>query len=85
MPRLHREIHFKSAICRHLWEQSWLSAEGEAAHCDSQSALFIPKGLAGRVLKCPSAPNQGTPVAAHLHLALAGGGVYRSFFGFIRS
>jgi len=85
MPSLRQGIHFESAICPHRGEHGWLSAEGNAAHYASQSALFMSKGLAGRGHKCPSDPNQGTPVAAHLHLALAGGDVYRSFFGFIRS
>ena len=85
MRSLRQEIRFESAICTHLGEHGGLSAEGDAAHYASQNALFMSKGLAGRGHKCPSDPNQGTPVAAHLHLALAGGGVYRSFFGFIRS
>lgn len=43
---LHQEIHFESAICTYLGKHGWLYAEGDAAHYDSQNALFLPDLLA---------------------------------------
>ena len=46
MPALHQEIHFESAICTHLGQHGWLYADGDAAHYDRQSGLFLPDLLA---------------------------------------
>ena len=46
MSSLHQEHHFESAICDHLGRHGWLYAEGDAAHYDRHSALFLPDLLA---------------------------------------
>jgi len=46
MNSLHQEHHFESAICDHLGRHGWLYAEGDAAHYDRHSALFLPDLLA---------------------------------------
>lgn len=46
MSALHQEIHFESAICEHLGQHGWFYADGDAAHYDRQSALFLPDLLA---------------------------------------
>ncbi|MES2237380.1 MAG: type I restriction endonuclease [Pseudomonadota bacterium] len=37
---LHKEISFENEICRHLADNSWLHAEGDAANYDRARALF---------------------------------------------
>ena len=46
MSTLHQEHHFESAICEHLGRHGWLYSEGDAAHYDRQTALFLPDLLA---------------------------------------
>jgi len=46
MYNLHQEHHFEFAICQHLGANGWLYAEGDAAHYDRQSALYLPDLLA---------------------------------------
>ncbi|MCF7220889.1 type I restriction endonuclease subunit R [Marilutibacter chinensis] len=43
---LHQEHHFESEICRHLAANGWLYAEGDAAHHDRASGLYLPDLLA---------------------------------------
>ena len=43
---LHKEISFENEICRHLAENSWLYAEGDAAGYDRARALFPADVLA---------------------------------------
>ena len=43
---LHREHHFEREICEHLGRNGWLYTEGDAAHYDRASALFLPDLLA---------------------------------------
>lgn len=43
---LHQEHHFERAICEHLAANGWLYAEGDAAHYDRASALYLPDLLA---------------------------------------
>ena len=43
---LHREHHFEREVCEHLAAHGWLYAEGDAAHYDRTSALFLPDLLA---------------------------------------
>lgn len=43
---LHREHHFETEICQHLASHGWLYAEGDAAHYDRQTALYLPDLLA---------------------------------------
>ena len=43
---LHQEHHFEREICAHLAANGWLYAEGDAAHYDRASALFLPDLLA---------------------------------------
>ncbi|MBB2927108.1 type I restriction endonuclease subunit R [Paraburkholderia silvatlantica] len=42
MSNLHQEHHFEAAICQSLLANGWLYAEGDAAHYDRVSALFLP-------------------------------------------
>ncbi|WP_321927858.1 type I restriction endonuclease subunit R [Paraburkholderia guartelaensis] len=46
MSNLHQEHHFEAAICQSLAANGWLYAEGDAAHYDRVSALFLPDLLA---------------------------------------
>lgn len=39
---LHQEHHFEREICEHLAGNGWLYAEGDAAHYDRSSALYLP-------------------------------------------
>jgi len=39
---LHQEHHFEREICENLAGNGWLYAEGDAAHYDRQTALYIP-------------------------------------------
>lgn len=39
---LHQEHHFEREICEHLSRNGWLYAEGDAAHYDRATALFLP-------------------------------------------
>jgi type I restriction enzyme R subunit len=39
---LHREAHFEAEICQHLAQHGWLYAEGDAAHFDRASGLYLP-------------------------------------------
>lgn len=43
---LHHEHHFETAICNHLAANGWLYEEGDAAHFDRASGLFLPDLLA---------------------------------------
>ena len=43
---LHREIHLEAEICRHLSQNGWFYAEGDAAQFDRASGLFLPDLLA---------------------------------------
>lgn len=43
---LHQEHHFEREICAHLAANGWLYAEGDAAHYDRASGLFLPDLLA---------------------------------------
>lgn len=43
---LHQEHHFEREICAHLAANGWLYAEGDAAHYDRQSGLYLPDLLA---------------------------------------
>ncbi|MGF6180890.1 type I restriction enzyme R subunit [Massilia sp. UYP32] len=43
---LHQEHHFETEICTHLAVSGWLYAEGDAAHFDRPSGLFLPDLLA---------------------------------------
>ncbi|WP_022956830.1 type I restriction endonuclease subunit R [Perlucidibaca piscinae] len=43
---LHKEIHFEAEICAHLSQHGWLYADGDAAHFDRPSGLFLPDLLA---------------------------------------
>ncbi|HDR9587663.1 TPA: type I restriction endonuclease subunit R [Burkholderia stabilis] len=46
MSDLHQEHHFEAEICESLATNGWLYAEGDAAHFDRTSALFMPDLLA---------------------------------------
>jgi type I restriction enzyme R subunit len=39
---LHKESHFEAEICAHLSAHGWLYSEGDAAHFDRASGLFLP-------------------------------------------
>ena len=39
---LHQEHHFEREICEHLSGNGWLYADGDAAHYDRPSALYLP-------------------------------------------
>ena len=39
---LHQEHHFEREICEHLAGNGWLYAEGDAAHYDRKTALYLP-------------------------------------------
>lgn len=39
---LHQEHHFEREICEHLAANGWLYADGDAAHYDRPSALYLP-------------------------------------------
>ena len=39
---LHQEHHFEREICQHLAGNGWLYAEGDAAHYDRKTALYLP-------------------------------------------
>lgn len=39
---LHQEHHFEREICEHLSGNGWLYADGDAAHYDRASALYLP-------------------------------------------
>lgn len=43
---LHQEHHFEREICEHLAANGWLYADGDAAHYDRSTALFLPDLLA---------------------------------------
>lgn len=43
---LHQEHHFEREICERLPANGWLYAEGDAAHYDRASALYLPDLLA---------------------------------------
>jgi type I restriction enzyme R subunit len=43
---LHQEHHFEREICERLRANGWLYVEGDAAHYDRASALFLPDLLA---------------------------------------
>jgi type I restriction enzyme R subunit len=43
---LHQEHHFEAEICRHLASNGWLHEEGDAAHYDRSTGLFLPDLLA---------------------------------------
>jgi len=43
---LHQEHHFEAEICRDLAARGWLYAEGDAAHFDRASGLYLPDLLA---------------------------------------
>jgi len=43
---LHQEHHFEREICAHLAQHGWLYADGDAAHYDRASGLFLPDLLA---------------------------------------
>lgn len=43
---LHQEHHFEREICAHLAANGWLHADGDAAHYDRASGLFLPDLLA---------------------------------------
>jgi type I restriction enzyme, R subunit len=43
---LHQEHHFEREICAHLSQHGWLYADGDAAHYDRPSALYLPDLLA---------------------------------------
>lgn len=42
MNNLHQEHHFEAEICRSLAAKGWHYAEGDAAHYDRGSALYLP-------------------------------------------
>ncbi|CAM3155173.1 type I restriction endonuclease subunit R [Cupriavidus taiwanensis] len=46
MSTLHQEHHFETEICQHLAADGWLYAEGDTAHYDRASALYLPDLLA---------------------------------------
>ncbi|WP_059410994.1 type I restriction endonuclease subunit R [Cupriavidus basilensis] len=46
MSNLHQEHHFEAEICQSLAANGWLYAEGDAAHYDRVSALYLPDLLA---------------------------------------
>ena len=52
---LHREHHFEREICEHLARNGWLYAEGDAAHFDRATGLFLPDLLAWVEVSQPDA------------------------------